>query len=83
MTVYPIDNYAQLAGVALVLGLVYVSDPMATRVQKFIFSVLSNPTSKVPGPWYTKWTDLVSRYHLFNGEQVYYIHKLHAKYGEL
>ncbi|KAG6000519.1 hypothetical protein E4U21_005363 [Claviceps maximensis] len=72
MTFHVTDNYPQLAAVALLLGLFY-----------YFFSVLSNPTSKVPGPWYSKWTDVVSRYHWFYAQELYYIHNLHAKYGPI
>lgn len=37
--------------------------------------------SRLPGPWYTKWTSLVKRYHWFFGRQSQYVHALHLKYG--
>ncbi|KAG6310732.1 hypothetical protein E4U22_003104, partial [Claviceps purpurea] len=50
---------------------------------KFIFLVLSRPTSKLPGPWHSKWTDLVFRYQWFYGRQTFYTHDLHKKYGPI
>ncbi|KAF7941449.1 hypothetical protein EAE99_001086 [Botrytis elliptica] len=34
-----------------------------------------------PGPWYTHFTDLVPKYHEWNGNRRTYIHNLHKRYG--
>lgn len=52
-----------------------------SNTQQSTYSVLTNPISKVPGPWYSKWTDLVARYHYFTGQKVFYVHGLHKRYG--
>ncbi|KAG6124508.1 hypothetical protein E4U28_001476 [Claviceps purpurea] len=72
MAVHVVKSYSQLAGLTVLVALFY-----------FIFLVLSRPTSKLPGPWYSKWTDLVFRYQWFYGRQTFYIHDLHTKYGAL
>ncbi|KAG6108951.1 hypothetical protein E4U14_003415 [Claviceps sp. LM454 group G7] len=72
MAVHMVQSYPQLAGVAVLVGLFY-----------FIFSAFSRPTSKVPGPWYSRWTDVVFRYHWFHGRQMFYAHDLHKKYGPI
>lgn len=47
----------------------------------YIVRVELAPLSKVPGPWYTKWTDLELVYHWINGSRPTYIHRLHERYG--
>ncbi|KAK5633686.1 hypothetical protein RRF57_009400 [Xylaria bambusicola] len=44
-------------------------------------STLNNPLSQVPGPWYTRFTDVVGRLHWVAGSKAPYIHNLHHKYG--
>ncbi|KAF7957525.1 hypothetical protein EAE96_003102 [Botrytis aclada] len=39
-------------------------------------------TNLPPGPWYTHFTDLVLKYHEWNGNRRIYIHNLHKKYGD-
>ncbi|KAJ2985423.1 hypothetical protein NUW58_g5537 [Xylaria curta] len=58
-----------------VLGLV--------AVLLFIVSALRDPLSKVPGPWYAKWTELVAKYYWVIGRKPSYIHGLHLKYGPI
>ncbi|ROT37832.1 cytochrome P450 [Sodiomyces alkalinus F11] len=60
-----------LAGILLVITLCLES----------IVHVLRKSTSRIPGPWYTMWTDVVLRYNMFYGRRGQYVHKLHAKYG--
>ncbi|EQL01619.1 Cytochrome P450 [Ophiocordyceps sinensis CO18] len=43
--------------------------------------VLGAPTSRVPGPWYSKWTSLVLDYHFLKGQRTVYVHALHRQYG--
>ncbi|KAI1431321.1 cytochrome P450 [Xylaria sp. CBS 124048] len=42
-----------------------------------------DPLAPVPGPWYAKWTDLVSTYYWLAGGKPAYIHNLHRKYGPI
>ncbi|UKZ56894.1 hypothetical protein TrVGV298_010740 [Trichoderma virens] len=44
---------------------------------------IRDPLSQVPGPWYTKWTSLVIKYHWLKGNRARYQHELHLKYGPL
>ncbi|KAK8093487.1 hypothetical protein PG997_000172 [Apiospora hydei] len=39
------------------------------------------PLSKVPGPWYSRFTRLVLKYHILAGREMYHIHALHRRYG--
>ncbi|RDW70880.1 cytochrome P450 [Aspergillus mulundensis] len=69
----------QLAGnlpsVLLLLGFAYFLS-IAFRVRK-------NPLSSLPGPKYTKWTDLLLKYYTVTGQRPRYVHALHQKYGPL
>lgn len=64
-----IDRSYLLPGAIAVAAIVYV------------FSVLSRPLARVPGPWYSNFTELVLRYHWLAGKRAKYVHALHQKYG--
>lgn len=49
----------------------------------FVSSILTDPLSKVPGPVYTRWTDLVAKYYWITGNKPAYVHSLHLKYGPI
>lgn len=46
-----------------------------------LYQRLSNPISKLPGPWSTKLTSLVIKYHEFSASRRVFIHQLHQRYG--
>ncbi|PNY23763.1 sterigmatocystin biosynthesis P450 monooxygenase [Tolypocladium capitatum] len=64
------------AGVAQIIGSVLV-----LAVLRSVYQVLREPTSRVPGPWYSKWTSIVLDFHFLRGKRTRYIHALHHKYG--
>ncbi|CAJ2504798.1 Uu.00g121920.m01.CDS01 [Anthostomella pinea] len=43
--------------------------------------VLRGPLAKLPGPWYTAWTDVVLLYKQATGKKVTYVENLHRRYG--
>ncbi|RDA86314.1 hypothetical protein CP532_5689 [Ophiocordyceps camponoti-leonardi (nom. inval.)] len=45
------------------------------------YRVLRNPTSKIPGPRISKWTDAMVTYQWLRGRRCHYIHELHKRYG--
>ncbi|KAF7907645.1 uncharacterized protein EAF01_005231 [Botrytis porri] len=49
-----------------------------------LLPILLNPQNPnlPPGPWYTRFTNLVLKYHEWNGNRRIYIHDLHKSYGE-
>ncbi|KAI0114408.1 cytochrome P450 [Nemania sp. FL0031] len=49
----------------------------------FFSSTSKDPLSKVPGPWYARWTDLVAKYYWVTARKPAYIHDLHLKYGPI
>ncbi|KAI1758847.1 putative cytochrome P450 [Hypoxylon sp. FL1150] len=49
----------------------------------YVYSVLSSPLAKVPGPWYTKWTDKIYKYNALKGRGPRWVQALHEKYGTI
>jgi hypothetical protein len=39
--------------------------------------------SSIPGPWFSKYTHLVLKFHIITGKRIYYIDNLHRKYGSV
>jgi cytochrome P450 len=48
---------------------------------KTIWTAFSSPVSSIPGPWYSRYTNLVLGYHILTGRRMFYIDELHQKYG--
>ncbi|KAJ3488820.1 hypothetical protein NLG97_g6126 [Lecanicillium saksenae] len=46
-------------------------------------STLRKPISRIPGPWYSRWTGLVLKYHWMRGTRSHYVHSLHNSYGRI
>jgi cytochrome P450 len=46
-----------------------------------VWAGYTGPLSKLPGPWYSKYTNLVLRYYTLSGKQIFYVDKLHQRYG--
>ena len=76
-----------IVGAAFVLWAVHVRlKPILNGLAnafKALYGVYSNPISKVPGPWYSKWTEWVLKYYLVKGLRSHYVHKLHQQHGNL
>ncbi|KAI0133364.1 cytochrome P450 [Hypoxylon sp. NC0597] len=47
----------------------------------YVYTTLSSPLAKLPGPWHTKWTDAVLKYTTIKGRRPSWVHSLHEKYG--
>ncbi|KAH8668137.1 cytochrome P450 monooxygenase [Tricladium varicosporioides] len=48
-----------------------------------VWNALLSPVSRIPGPWYTKYTGFWLIKHEFCGSRRNYIHQLHVKYGPI
>ncbi|KAF5649033.1 phenol 2-monooxygenase [Fusarium sp. NRRL 52700] len=46
-----------------------------------IIRVFFNPLSHLPGPWVTRCTDVILKYHWLKGTRAQYVHHLHQQYG--
>ncbi|OBT63929.1 hypothetical protein VE03_05948 [Pseudogymnoascus sp. 23342-1-I1] len=47
----------------------------------FIYRATLAPLSKLPGPWHTRFSDVVLMYNEFTARRRVYIHELHKKFG--
>lgn len=56
---------------------------VAVAALGFVYSVLRNPLSKIPGPWYSKITSVVLTNEFLKGRRAKYVQRLHEKYGQL
>lgn len=52
-------------------------------ITRYIIQIYSSPLNKIPGPWYTKFTSLILRWHHFRADRTRYIHDLHLRYGSV
>ncbi|KAI0007687.1 cytochrome P450 [Xylariaceae sp. FL0662B] len=56
---------------------------LSTALLWTLIKEFSSPLSKIPGPWYSRWTTLVSRYYRLKGRLPAYVHSLHQQYGPI
>ncbi|KAK8040063.1 sterigmatocystin biosynthesis P450 monooxygenase, partial [Apiospora rasikravindrae] len=56
-------------------------DRLLTSLSRVGFQNARCPLSQIPGPWYSRFTRLVLKYHIIAGSEMYYIHALHRRYG--
>ncbi|KAF2016936.1 cytochrome P450 [Aaosphaeria arxii CBS 175.79] len=48
---------------------------------KAFYSANTSALSTLPGPWYSKYTNIVLRYHILTGRRIFYVDALHQRYG--
>jgi cytochrome P450 len=51
------------------------------KIDQLVWTGQTSPLSKLPGPWHSKYTNLVLRYHILAGRRIFYVDKLHQQYG--
>jgi len=56
-------------------------DSSPTPGLQYVYRNLKRPTFHLPGPWFSKWTSIVTTYHWLSGQKPSYVHALHQKYG--
>ncbi|KAF1942105.1 cytochrome protein [Clathrospora elynae] len=56
---------------------------LALWVAYTVVKVKRNPLSAIPGPWYSKWTDMVLTYQWLRGKRTAYVQQLHEEYGKV
>lgn len=61
-----------LGAVALVLS-----------VLRLVLTAVRSPVRSIPGPWYSRFTQAVLKYHTIRGRRMYYVDDLHRKYGPI
>ncbi|KAF7859531.1 uncharacterized protein EAF02_010979 [Botrytis sinoallii] len=50
---------------------------------RVFYQAYLTPRRKIPGPWYSRLTHLVLKYHTITGNRLHYVHSLHQKYGHI
>lgn len=50
-------------------------------IHTLVYVPLTSPLSSLPGPFYTKLTSLIRKYHELRATRTRYIHALHLRYG--
>jgi cytochrome P450 len=48
---------------------------------KAVYIALTSPLKSVPGPWYSRFTNLWLKRAVTGGRRIYYIHEMHKAYG--
>ncbi|KAK7927667.1 cytochrome P450 [Apiospora marii] len=56
---------------------------LALGLLAYLFSAVTGPLAKLPGPWYSNFTEIVGKYHLLKGRKPAYIDELHERYGPI
>ena len=51
------------------------------HIVQWVYRALCSPLAKLPGPWYTNFTDAAIKINTVKGLTPKYIHSLHEKYG--
>ncbi|KAI2479354.1 CypX Cytochrome P450 [Pyrenophora tritici-repentis] len=54
---------------------------VSAYIIKLVWVGYTSPLAKLPGPWYSKYTNLVLRYQTLSGKRIFYVDKLHQRYG--
>lgn len=61
------------------------NQPTSGRVKltalKILRKALNGPLHTIPGPWYSRFTNVVLKYKTLVGQRVFYVHELHQRYG--
>jgi cytochrome P450 len=54
---------------------------MLANLEKLFWTGQKSRVSDIPGPWYSRYTDFVLRYHILSGRRIFYVDALHQQYG--
>lgn len=50
---------------------------------RLVLTAVKSPVRSIPGPWYSRFTQAVLKYHTMRGRRMYYVDDLHSKYGPI
>ncbi|KAI0480052.1 cytochrome P450 [Xylariaceae sp. FL0804] len=65
----------------LQLGVLALGCLVALTLTRALIAGFRSPLASIPGPYYSRFTNLVLKYHVLRGRRMYYIDALHARYG--
>ncbi|KAF5006431.1 hypothetical protein FDECE_7191 [Fusarium decemcellulare] len=54
---------------------------LAVAAAYALFSAATSPLRSIPGPWHSRFTSLVLKWHILVGRRIHYVDSLHQKYG--
>ncbi|KAK0713557.1 cytochrome P450 [Lasiosphaeria miniovina] len=54
---------------------------LALFILQTLYRVVTNPLSSIPGPFWSRWTNLPVKLRLLSGSKATYVHSLHERYG--
>ncbi|KAH7087003.1 cytochrome P450 [Paraphoma chrysanthemicola] len=50
---------------------------------KLVWTANKSPLSRIPGPWYARYSQIPLRYYSFTARRIFYVDDLHKKYGKV
>lgn len=56
---------------------------LALLLFRLVLTAVKSPARFIPGPWYSRFTQAVLKYHTIRGRRMYYVDDLHRKYGPI
>ncbi|RYO67069.1 putative sterigmatocystin biosynthesis P450 monooxygenase [Alternaria arborescens] len=62
-------------------GIVIAVLVVLAYIAKVVWAGYTSPLAKLPGPWYSRYTNLILRYQVLSGRRIFYVDKLHQQYG--
>ncbi|KAI0183044.1 cytochrome P450 [Xylaria flabelliformis] len=68
---------SQNVGSRQTIGMVLTAIVVSIILRRLFF----NPLAKIPGPWYTNWTNIVLKIKVLKGDGPIYVDELHKQYG--
>jgi len=66
-----------------IIPLLFMSVIGYTILRTLYVGFLYRSLSSVPGPWYSRFTHLVLKFHIISGRRIHYVDSLHQKYGSV
>ncbi|TRX96014.1 hypothetical protein FHL15_003156 [Xylaria flabelliformis] len=69
---------SQNVGSRQTIGMVLTAIVVSIILRRLFF----NPLAKIPGPWYTNWTNIVLKVKVLKGDGPIYVDQLHKQYGK-
>jgi cytochrome P450 len=56
---------------------------LALVLFRLVLTAVRSPVRSIPGPWHSRFTQAVLKYHTMRGRRMYYVDGLHRKYGPI
>ncbi|KAK3680333.1 hypothetical protein LTR37_021332 [Vermiconidia calcicola] len=76
-----IQSLVQHSPTSLIFNLTCVAALLS--LAKYVYQGLKNPLYKVPGPFFSRFTNLPLKLAVISGRRIHHVHTLHERYGPL